>query len=290
MTRYRSERRQLRASCYFRLCPGNSFRQLVQCCLTTLQYGDCRVWGEVVHELGGRDLSEILFRHVPGGSLQQDSRCLKGSSSVASLQFYSVAATSFQFVYLYRAPKVGFEVAAPVVMLLSIYCSPLNSQLTFRSDMYLTCRLLHAGLLFSSYFNPEDWGDKFLRNVCSLPTHNIRRYVPRNLSAAPCVELSRKTVPEDDLGRPRCEPVVSRTLSRIDVTWSCSSVRTDELCCAPRMYPPPPRHGRVAMATISAPCCNSFIGPPWMHMQLTDWDRSICITRQPPPPASINCD
>jgi hypothetical protein len=30
--------------------------------------------------------------------------------------------------------------------------------------------------------------------------------------------------------------------------------------------------------------------PPWMHMQLTDWDRSICITRQPPPAASINCD
>jgi hypothetical protein len=75
-------------------------------------------------------------------------------------------------------PGVGFEVLITWVMKRSILwdttpCSPLKINRRFGG----TCRLFHAGFLLGLFFDPEDEGDVFLRNVGRLST-DYRTYNP----------------------------------------------------------------------------------------------------------------
>jgi hypothetical protein len=68
---------------------------------------------------------------------------------------------------------VGFEVLTAVIMKSIIFwdmtpCSPLSFNRRFGETYRLHLLLVtsyHAGLLFRLFFDPEDGGDMFLRNV-----------------------------------------------------------------------------------------------------------------------------
>jgi hypothetical protein len=69
---------------------------------------------------------------------------------------------------------VGFEVLTAVVMKSSVFwditpCNPLKINRhfggTFRLHVGSACYPLHAGFLLGIFFDPEDGGDMFLRNV-----------------------------------------------------------------------------------------------------------------------------
>jgi hypothetical protein len=66
---------------------------------------------------------------------------------------------------------VGFEVLTAVIMKSSVLwditlCRPLEVKLS------CACHLLHTGFLLGFFFDPEDGGDMFLRNV-GVISHKI---------------------------------------------------------------------------------------------------------------------
>jgi hypothetical protein len=69
-----------------------------------------------------------------------------------------------------RKTYVGFEVFAAVVMKSTIFlvtmpCSLLKVNQSFGGTYHLLSTCFHAGFLLGLFFDPEDRGNMFLRNV-----------------------------------------------------------------------------------------------------------------------------
>jgi hypothetical protein len=85
-----------------------------------------------------------------------------------------------------RLLVAGFGVLRAVVLKGSIFwditsCNPLKVNRRFGGTCAISCYLLHAGFLLEWFYNPEDGGDIFFRNISSLSTDDAMLY-PRSLN------------------------------------------------------------------------------------------------------------